>query len=56
MTDVKAQKATFKGYALVRNKDGQPQFNDWHDIPEIFHSSLTVSDWEYIYKRRKKCL
>ena len=52
-SNVKAQKGTYKGVALVRNGKGQPQFNDWNDIPEQFHKHLSVEDWEYIEQQRK---
>ena len=38
--------------ALVYNKDGQIQFDDFNNIPEEFHPSLTEKDWEYIKTRR----
>jgi len=49
-----AQKTKFKAYGLVRNSQGQPQFNDWEVIPEAFHELLSVEDWEYIEQQRKK--
>ena len=39
-------------YALVRNKDGKPQFNDYHDIHPAFHDLLTEEDWLYIKEQR----
>ena len=52
-SNVTAQKGKFKGVALVRNRKGKPQFNDWNDIPEQFHKHLSVEDWEYIEQQRK---
>ena len=40
--------------AVVRNKHGQIQFDDYDNIPECFHPSLTDEDWEYIKERRAK--
>ena len=48
-----AQNGTFKGVGLVRNQHGQPQFNDWDNIPEQFHKHLSDKDWEYIKQKRK---
>jgi hypothetical protein len=53
MSKVNAEKGKFKGYALVRNSAGQPQFNDYEDIPEVFHAALTEEDWIYINSKRK---
>jgi hypothetical protein len=52
--DVNAQKSTFKGYGLVRNSEGQPQFDDYSDIPEVFYPLLTQEDWEYIETKREE--
>ncbi len=49
---VHADKATMKGAGLVRNAQGQPQFDDFNNIPEIFHSVLSEEDWEYIRQQR----
>ena len=38
--------------AIVYNKDGKPQFDDFNNIPIEFHPSLTAEDWEYINQRR----
>jgi len=40
--------------ALVYNKDGQIQFDDFNNIPKEFLPSLTEKDWEYINSRRAK--
>jgi hypothetical protein len=53
MSKVKAQKGTFKGYGLVRNAKGEPQFDDYTIIPKAFHSILTDKDWFYINSKRK---
>ena len=52
--NVNAQRGTFKGYGLVRNAQGQPQFSDWENIPEVYHPLLTEEDWEYIRQMRDK--
>ena len=48
-----AQDIVIKAVGLVRNKDQQPQFDDWDHIPEKFHQHLSVEDWEYIEQQRK---
>jgi len=48
-----AQKGSVKITGLVRNAAGEPQFNDYNNIPEVFHKSLTEDDWVYIEKQRK---
>ena len=50
----KADIAIQKLFGLVRNKDGQPQFDDFENIPEVFHASLTAEDWVYINEKRKE--
>ena len=54
MNEVQAQKGTFKGYGLVRNAKGEPQFDDYENINEAFHSILTEEDWIYINEKRKE--
>lgn len=52
-------KGKLRGFGLVRNKQGKPQFNDYSEIPEIFYPLLSVEDWEYIEKQKEeleKCL
>ena len=51
--EVEAQRAAYKLVALVRNKDGQPQFNDFNNIPEAYHDVLTEDDWIYISEKRR---
>jgi hypothetical protein len=53
-SSVKGQKAKLKGYGLVRNSSGQPQFDNYENIPEVFHSVLTEEDWIYINNKRKE--
>lgn len=48
-----AQKGKFKGYGLVRNRQGQPQFNDWDNIPRVFHTLLSDEDWDYIKQQQR---
>lgn len=40
------------GIAIVRDKNGNVKFDDWNNIPEIFHAALTPADWEYIKERQ----
>jgi len=49
-----AEKSKIKVVAIVRNKHGQVQFDDYDNIPECFRPSLTDEDWEYIKTRRAK--
>ena len=53
MSKVKAQQGRIKAVALVRNAQGQPQFNDWQDIPSVFHPFLTEDDWVYIQSKQE---
>ena len=46
--DVKAQDGEIKVFGLVRNAKGQPQFDDYFNIPKEFHHVLTEEDWQYI--------
>ena len=48
MIEVNAQEGKAKLVGLVRNKQGEPQFDDYNNIPEVFHSALTEDDWVYI--------
>lgn len=52
MTDVYAQEGKMQGYGLVRNAKGQPQFDDYNDIPKVFHELLTEEDWQYIKEQQ----
>jgi hypothetical protein len=52
MADVNAQKGSMKAVGLVRNKYGQPQFDDFNDVAEAFHAHLTEEDWIYINSKR----
>jgi hypothetical protein len=52
--NVVAQKPKLKGYGLVRNAAGDPQFDDYENIAEVFHSVLTEEDWIYINLKRKE--
>lgn len=54
MIRVKAQKGKLKGYGLVRNAKGEPKFDNYEDIPKVFHSLLTEEDWIYINEKRKE--
>ena len=52
MNDVQSEPAEMKMVALVRNADGQPQFDDWENINPIFYPILTEEDWVYIHNQR----
>jgi|TARA_R110000782_G_scaffold255480_1_gene344309 hypothetical protein len=52
--NITAAEAGFKGYGLVRNARGEPQFNDFNNIPEPFQASLTEEDWVYIETQQQK--
>ena len=53
MNEVNAESGTIKACFLVRDADGNPQFDDWENIPEAFHPVLTDKDWLYIKDRRE---
>jgi len=50
MSSVKAKAAhgKFKGYALVRDKDGHPKVDDLNSLPNEIKQQLTQEDWEYL--------
>lgn len=48
----KASPAKVRVEGIVRNRHGQPQFDDFNNIPEIFHPFLTEEDWKYIETNR----
>jgi len=39
---------------LVRDKDGNVRFDDYANIPDIYHSILTEEDWIYIETKREE--
>tara|TARA_R110000782_G_scaffold139212_4_gene231734 strand:+ start:902 stop:1075 length:174 start_codon:yes stop_codon:yes gene_type:complete len=51
-SDIVAQKTRVQGVGLVRNKYGEPQFNDYNDISPVFYDILTTQDWIYIKAQR----
>ncbi len=50
--EVQAEQAKTKVVAMVRNQQGQPLFDDYDSIPEVFHSALTEEDWIFINEKR----
>ncbi len=40
------------GYALVRDKEGRPKFNDINNIPKVFWDLLTEKEKEEIQNGR----
>lgn len=40
--------------AIVRDKDGNPRFDDPHNVPAVIMQSLTPSDIEYLNKLRNQ--
>lgn len=49
MTNVKAEDAKFKGYALVRDKNGKPKIDDPYSIPKPIFDMLTEQEKEDLY-------
>ena len=41
-----------KGRGVVRGSRGEPLFDDYNNIPKVFHDDLTESDWAYIRSRQ----
>lgn len=48
----KAQPGKFRGILLVKDKDGNVKFDDWNNIPEIYHPYLNEEDWKYIEEKQ----
>tara|TARA_R110000851_G_scaffold9579_3_gene35581 strand:- start:32398 stop:32574 length:177 start_codon:yes stop_codon:yes gene_type:complete len=53
-TVVNAQPARMQGVGLVRNAKGEPQFDNYNNIPEVFFPMLTSEDWVYIQLRQEE--
>lgn len=52
--DIKSGKGKVKLAGLVRDRDGNPLFNDYNDIPEMFLTALSNKDWDFIEQKRKE--
>lgn len=39
---------------LMHDADGNVLFEDYNNIPKIFHSVLTEKDWEFIRSKQKE--
>lgn len=50
--EIKANKGKLKGYGLVRDKEGNPKFNDINNIPRVFWDLLTEKEQEEIQNGR----
>jgi len=48
----KAKASNFKGYLLVRDKDGKPKFDDIFNIPTYFWNTLTESEKSVVENER----
>lgn len=48
-----ADRGTFKGYFLVRDKNGKPRFDDIFNIADEFWNELTKDEQEIILQERK---
>ncbi len=46
MINVKAEKPTFKGFVLVRDKHGKPQIDEYHTCPDEIKALLTPQEKE----------
>lgn len=49
MADVKATPGAFKGYALIRDKEGNPKIDDPMNLPKPIFDMLTKKEKEEIY-------
>jgi len=49
-----AQDSTVEMVAIIRDKDGNPRFDDIHNVPDVIIKALTPSDLEYLNKLRSK--
>ena len=52
--EVVASDSGFKGYMLVRDKDGVPKFDDIFNIDEVFWNILTAEEKSIIKKQRQE--
>ncbi len=50
--DIGSQAGTFKGYFLVRDKNGKPKFDDIFNIADEFWNELTTDEQEIILQER----
>ena len=42
----------YSNYLLVRDKNGNPKFDNWNNIHEGYWSQLTDKDKQYVIKQR----
>ena len=49
-----AQTGKWKGFALVRDKDGRPKIDDPATLPEEIKEMLTDEEYFSIYKQARK--
>lgn len=47
--DLSMPAGKFKGFALVRDKDGNPKVDDPDNLPPEIYNALTDKDKEYLY-------
>lgn len=40
---------SFVGF--LRDSAGNVKFDDWNNIPQIFHPHLTAADWQWIAQK-----
>ena len=45
---------SYGNYSLVRDKKGNPKFDDWNNIHEGYWALLTEEDKQYILTKRSK--
>ncbi len=50
MINVKAEKPTFKGFVLVRDKNGKPKIDDYNNCPDERKALLTPAEKEELEK------
>ena len=53
MNKVGAQAGEFKGYALVRDKNGNPRIDDPENLPQQIKDMLTDDEYFEIYKQAR---
>ena len=53
MSDIGAQRSGFKGYALIRDKDGNPRIDDPETLPQQIKDMLTDEEYFKIYGHKR---
>ena len=53
MQNVGAQPGGFKGFALVRDKDGNPKIDNPETLPQQIKDMLTDEEYLTIYKTKR---